>query len=88
VVSDYGTLVKTGMKLKLSNGIEYILIVRGDILGTGQITITDLSKIILHYNEVSGFLLTGYRLKAADMDFDGEITLTDVSQLLIIYNSI
>lgn len=80
--------VKTGMKLKLSDGREYILIIRGDTNLDGNITITDLSKLIVHYNEFKGMELTGNALKAADMNFDGKITLTDVSQMLVLYTSI
>ena len=80
--------VKTGMKLKLSDGREYILIIRGDTNLDGNITLTDLSKLIVHYNEFKGMELTGNALKAADMNFDDKVTLTDVSQMLVLYTSI
>ena len=86
-VSD-SAYVKTGMKLRLSDGREYILIVRGDTNLDGNVTITDLSKMIVHYNEFRGMELTGDALKAADMNFDGNVTLTDVSQMLVLYTSI
>ena len=76
------------MKLKLDNGNEYLLIVRGDLNCDGMITLTDLSKMILEYNEVSGFRLSGASLDSADLNCDGKISLTDVSQLLVIYSKI
>ena len=76
------------MKLILSNGKEYVIIVKGDIKEDGMITLTDLSKLILHYNETQGFELTGNRLKAADMNLDGIINLVDISKMLVIYNEI
>ncbi len=80
-------IVTTGMKLKLSDGKEYILIVRGDIKPDGIVELTDISKLILHYNEYKQFQLTGNALKAADMNLDGIIDLTDVSQMIVLYNS-
>ena len=81
-------LVKTGMKLRLSDGSIYVIIVRGDINMDGLITLTDLSKILLHYNGVKGFELNGDALKGADLNIDGKISLVDVSQLIVLYNSI
>ena len=87
VVSD-DEIVKTGMKLKLESGKEYDLIVRGDINGDGKVTLTDLSKLILHYNGMKGFILDGAPCKAADMNYDDKVSLTDISQMLVFYNSI
>ena len=86
-VSNNSFIVTTGMKLKLSDGKEYILIVRGDIKPDGIVELTDISKLILHYNENREFQLTGNALKAADMNLDGIIDLTDVSQMIVLYNS-
>ena len=82
------SIIKTGMKLKLENGQEFDLIVRGDLNCDGNVTLTDLSKLILHYNGMRGFILEDCPYKAADMNFDEEITLTDVSQMVVFYNSI
>ena len=38
------SVIKTGMKLKLVNGQEFDLIVRGDLNCDGKVTLTDLSK--------------------------------------------
>ena len=76
------------MKLVLSDNTEYILIIRGDTNCDGNVTLTDLSKLVLHYNEMKGFELTGNALKAADLNIDGNISLVDLSQLIVLYNSI
>ena len=76
------------MKLKLEDGKEYDLIVRGDLNCDGRVSLTDLSKLILHYNEMRGFILTGSPCKAADMNYDGRVSLIDVSQMVVFYNSI
>lgn len=88
-VTNDDEIIKTGMKLKLSDGTEYILIVRGDINKDGKVTLTDISKLILHYNENKGFEITDeFMLKGCDLNCDGNITLTDISQMLVLYNSI
>ena len=81
-------LVKTGMKLRLSDGTIYVIIVRGDINKDGLLSLIDLSKILLHYNGVKGFELKGEALKGADMNIDGKVSLVDVSQMIVLYNSI
>lgn len=81
-------VIKTGMKLRLSDGRLYTLIVRGDINMDGRVSLTDLSKLILHYNGVKGFELIGDAYKGADMNIDGKVSLVDVSQLVVLYNSI
>ena len=86
-ITDNNQLIKTGMKLKLSNDKEYVLIVRGDINSDGRLSLIDISKLIMHYNEVKGFELTGNSKKGADMNADGEINLIDVSQMIMVYNS-
>ncbi len=88
IENDYVNYVSTGMKIVLDNGDVYTLIVRGDLNCDGVITLTDFSKMILEYNEVSGYRLSGAPLEAADLNIDNKITLTDVSQLVVIYSSI
>ena len=87
-ITDEKQIIKTGMILDLPNGEKYSIIVRGDIKEDGKLTLTDLSKLILHYNEMKGFELTGIRLKAADMNIDGKVSLVDVSQMIVLYNEI
>ena len=76
------------MKLKLENGNVYTLIVRGDTNCDGKITLTDLSKLVLEYNETNGYRLEGVQLDSGDVNCDGKISLTDLSQLLVIYTKI
>ena len=76
------------MKLRLSDGSIYVIIVKGDINMDGLLSLIDLSKILLHYNGVKGFELRGNAQKAADMDIDGRVSLVDVSQMIVLYNSI
>lgn len=81
-------LVKTGMKLRLSDGSIYVIIIKGDINMDGLVSLIDLSKILLHYNGVKGFELKEEALKGADMNLDGKVSLVDVSQMINLYNSI
>lgn len=77
--------IKTGMKMKLSDGKIYYLVVRGDVDGCGNVTLVDFSKFIAHYGYGKEFTLTGNELKAADMNCDGKIDITDVSQMVDLY---
>ncbi len=86
-ITDKKQIIKTGMKLKLSNDKEYILIVRGDTNSDGKLSLIDISKLIMHYNEAKGYELTGNAKKGADMNADGVINLVDVSQMVMVYNS-
>lgn len=87
-ITNGNEIVKTGMKLKLSNGNMYTLIVRGDINKDGNVSLIDISKLILHYNEIKDCSLIGDELKAADMNIDGKVSLIDISQITLLYNSI
>ena len=84
LVTDYTGLVTTDMTLKVGDK-QYVLVVRADLDRDGKITLTDISKQILHYVNYEGYILSGAPAKAADIDLDGEFTLTDVSQLKLIY---
>ena len=77
--------IKTGMKLTLSNGEEYTIIVRGDVDGCGDVSLLDFSKFIAHYGYGKEYTLKGDALKAADMNCDMKIDLTDVSQMVDLY---
>lgn len=85
-ITDNNQIIKTGMKLKLSNDKEYVLIVRGDTNYDGKLSLIDISKLIMHYNEAKGYELTGNAKKGADMNADGIINLVDVSQMIMVYN--
>ena len=85
---DENALVKTGMVLKLSEGSKYTLIVKGDMNQDGKVSLIDVSKLLLHYNEQKGYELTGAPEKAADMNVDGRVSLIDLSRIITLYNSI
>jgi C1A family cysteine protease len=87
-ITDTSKILATGMKVKFENEKTYTIIVRGDLNCDGNISLTDLSKIIAHYNELKGFELTGNSLRAADLNYDGKVTLTDVSQLMVIFSNL
>ena len=64
------------------------MIIRGDANCDGVLTLTDFSKLLLHYLEKRGYVLTGDAAKACDMNLDGKMSLTDVSQMIVLYTSI
>ncbi len=57
----------------------YTLVVPGDIDGNGELTITDLAKLCLHYIEDE--MLEGPYKEAADLDNNNKITVTDLAKL-------
>lgn len=71
-------LIGTGSILTIGDDV-YTLIVTGDTNGDGQITITDVSQVKLHFIGLE--LLDEIGQKAADTSRDGEISITDVSQI-------
>ncbi len=75
--------IGTGMKLKLEDETEFVLIVTADINGDGIVGIDDIAKLKLHYIERE--FLTGIQLKAADVDVDSKITINDLAQMKLIY---
>lgn len=72
----------TGMTLQVGDTLQLSVIVTGDIDGTGEISLTDLAQLKLHYIEKEP--LTGASLKAADINSDGQITITDLAQLKLV----
>lgn len=75
-------IIRTGIKVKVGNEKEYILVVIGDIDNDGRISINDLAKIRLHLIDLK--LLTGTELKAADVDDDSDVTINDIAQMKLI----
>ena len=75
-------LIKTGLKLIVGGKQEYTLIVKGDIDGNGEITLTDLAKMKLHCIEKD--LLEGNALKAADVNGTDTVTVTDLARLKLV----
>ena len=84
VINQNGTELKdtnfvgTGMKIKHENE-EWTIIIRGDLDGNGEFTVTDIAKQKL--NIVEQEKLTGEYEIAADYNQDGKVTLTDLSQM-------
>lgn len=74
--------LSTGMTLQVGDTLQLTIIVTGDIDGTGEISLTDLAQLKLHYIEKEP--LTGASLKAADINSDGKITITDLAQLKLV----
>ncbi len=74
--------IATGTTIKVGEGKQYTLVVIGDTDGNGNITVTDLAQLKLHY--IGKTILTDARLKAADMNGDGKITITDLAQIKLV----
>ncbi len=55
----------------------------GDTDGNGEITVTDLAQLKLHY--IGKEFLTGASLNAADMNYDNEITITDLAKMKLVF---
>lgn len=85
-ITDGNTIIKTGMKLKLSNDKEYVIAVRGDMNCDGMIDIVDLSKLLAHYVQSKGFILENAPLLAADLNCDGVVDIIDISQMVVLYS--
>ena len=68
----------TGMKLKLTSNSTslYIIIIRGDVNGDGEINIVDYIKLLKHV--LNSKKLTNEYLKAADINKDGMADIVDL----------
>ena len=77
-------IIKTGYKLKVGFSVapvNYTLVVRGDVLGSGNPGVDDGKKIAKHI--INGNVLKeDYELLAADYDGDGEIKMIDIVKML------
>lgn len=76
-------IIGTGTVLQLGETKQFTLVVIGDLDGNGEITVTDIAKLKLHYIEEE--ILKGASLKAADLDKNNEITVTDLAQIKLVY---
>ena len=77
-----GEKVGTGSKVTITKDdekVEYVVIVRGDINGDGEVTTTDLQQVI--DSIIGKITIEEQYIKAIDLDNDGQITITDVSLL-------
>lgn len=84
-ITNNSAIIKTGMKLKLSNNKEYVIAVRGDMNCDGMIDLVDLSKLLAHYVQSKGYIMEGASLLAADLSGDGVVDLIDISQMIVLY---
>ena len=77
-----GEKVGTGSKViitKEEETVEYMVIVKGDINGDGEVTTTDLQQVV--DSIIGKTIIEEQYNKAIDLDGDGQITITDVSLL-------
>ena len=81
--NEISTKVGTGMILKLynhnNNLFDFNIIVRGDINGDGNITVTDLVKVKKHLSDID--LLDGIYEQAGDVTSTGSISITDLVKM-------
>ena len=70
-----GTLIFTGMTICLPSGVSYVLIVKGDVNGDGDVSVFDLSVIRSYI--LSGEALPAAQMEAADVDGDGDVNVFD-----------
>lgn len=80
-------IIKTGMKIKVGEKTLKLVVI-GDVNSDGKISLIDISKLILHYNEDEKNQLENEQKQAADINLDGKISLIDISKLIQIYNEI
>lgn len=76
-------IIGTGMTLKVGETLTFTVVVMGDTDGNGEITVTDLAQLKLHY--IGKEFLTGASLNAADMNYDNEITITDLAKMKLVF---
>ena len=77
-------VLKTGYKLKLVFGeeeIEYVISVKGDVLGTGELSRNNAKEIAIHIISKNVFK-DEFILMAADYNNDGIIKMNDVVKML------
>lgn len=75
------TLVGTGMKI-VTNSLKYILVVKGDVNGSGTVDLNDAIKVLQHRAGGPNPQLTGAYLKAAQLTKEGQVTLNDVIKIM------
>ena len=73
-------LISTGTVLKIGDK-SFILVVTGDITGSGKITPSDLGGLKLYSIQSQDYTLELPNIKACDVNNDGKITPTDIAQL-------
>jgi len=77
--------VGTGYKIKMDNDKTYTLIVKGDINGDGQISVSDLSRISRIYVSPKANP-SEIEILAIDISKDGNIKVDDLAAISRLYN--
>ena len=72
-------LIGTNTKISVSNGDEYILVVKGDLNGDGKIGPSDIGNLANYY--IGNITLPKAYQLAGDYIFNGIVDLTDISEL-------
>lgn len=68
------------LKIELSDeNIEYFIVVMGDVTGSGDIFIGDISKLHQYFMEQTE--IDSCYINAGDVNYDGEISINDISKL-------
>jgi hypothetical protein len=73
--------IATGDKIKITlNGetAEYIVIVKGDVNGDGQVTVRDIISANALRETAAGEILEKYKLLAADINKNGTVEVRDL----------
>lgn len=76
-------IVATGMVLQVGNNAPSLLAVRGDVLGNGRVSLTQLVRLARAVN--SGQTLEGAFAVAGDLNQNGRIDLSDLVMLCAIW---
>lgn len=81
--------IKTGDKIKISlsnTSYSYIIVVMGDVTGSGNIFIGDISKLYRYYKGL--ITLEEPYVIAGDVTYDGVIEINDIAKLYQYYKGI
>lgn len=71
-------IIKTGDKIEIETGEEYVVIVKDDINGDGKFDLLDIAKMKMHIEKVEGKELKDEYVKAGDTDDNGKIDVDDL----------
>ena len=80
-ITDITTIASTGMKIKLTKGNEskeYMLVIKGDTTGDGEVDFDDISEVNKHRRKGN---LSNIKQLAGDVDADGDLDFDDISQI-------
>lgn len=86
-VTTTNDIIKSGDKILL-NGNEYTAVVLGDITLNSNMDIQDLSAALQHFANKAGYILSGVKLKSADVNLDDEVDIRDLSKMMLVIANI